>query len=99
MGFGDNKFHRGNPYIVRNGGRYAATSLARVSGQAVGVIQFDFPAHPQGVNYILSATGTGAYATISGLLTRTSTRVAVAMKNSGTLANVDSEVHVSILAY
>ena len=93
-------FSGGNPYIVRNGGRYAATSLVRVSGQATGVIQFDFPAHPQGVNYIISATGNGANATISGgTLTRTSTRVAIATKNSSTLANSDSEVHVLISAY
>ena len=45
-------FSGGNPYFIRNAGRYAATSLIRMSGQATGVVQFDFPVHPQGVNYM-----------------------------------------------
>ncbi len=58
-------FTGGNPVIIRNARRNAATSLVRVSGQATGIIQFDFPAHPQGLNYIVNASASGAYATIS----------------------------------
>ena len=91
-------FVGGVPTIVRNGGRYAATSLIRQSGQAVGVIQFDFPAHPQGTNYIYNAVGSGAYATLSTGV-RTSTRIGVVIRNSTTAALADAECHVLILAY
>jgi hypothetical protein len=91
-------FTGGIPTIVRNGGRNAATSLIRQSGQAVGVIQFDFPEHPQGTNYIYSAGGSGAYTTLSTGV-RTSTRIGIVIRNSTTAALVDAECHVLILAY
>ena len=40
----------GVPTIIRNGGRYAATLIARVSGYPAGIVQFDFPEHPNGRN-------------------------------------------------
>ena len=40
----------GIPVIPRNGGRNATSSLVRVSGNAAGFIQFDFPAQPNGFN-------------------------------------------------
>jgi hypothetical protein len=91
-------FVGGVPTIARNGGRYPATSLIRQSGQAVGVIQFDFPEHPQGTNYIYSAGGSGAYTTLSTGV-RTSTRIGIVIRNSTTAALVDAECHVLILAY
>ncbi len=92
-------FTGGNPYFIRaNGGRYIATSLIRQSGQAVGVLQFDFPAHPQGTNYIYNAVASGAYATLSTGV-RTSTRVGVVIRNSTTAALTDAECHVLISAY
>jgi hypothetical protein len=92
-------FTGGNPYFVRaNGGRNTATSLVRVSGQATGIIQFDFPAHPQGVNYIIDTAGIGAYATVYTTV-RTSTRIGLVIRDSVSLALTDREVHVLILAY
>jgi hypothetical protein len=92
-------FTGGNPYFIRaNGGRNIATSLIRQSGQAVGVLQFDFPAHPQGTNYIFNAVASGAYATLSTGV-RTSTRIGVVIRNSTTAALTDAECHVLILAY
>ena len=59
-------FTGGNPYFIRaNAGRYTATSVIRQTGRATGVLQFDFPAHPQGTSYVFNATASGAYATIS----------------------------------
>jgi hypothetical protein len=92
-------FSGGNPIFVRNAGRFAATSLVRVSGQAAGVVQFDFPTHPAGVNYVISSTGNAGFTTISGLVVRTSTRVAFAIRNSTTMLNADGELHVLISAY
>ena len=86
----------GVPVFVRaNGGRYTATNLVRISGQATGFTQFDFPAHPQGANYIIS---TGATATISS--TRSSTRVAIITRNvQSPTVFLDAEVHVFVSAY
>ena len=65
----------GNPYFVKaNGGRNTATALTRISGNATGFVQFDFPAQPQGTNYVISAIANGAVATVS-TGTRTSTRI------------------------
>ena len=92
-------FTGGNPYFIRaNGGRNTATSLIRQSGQSVGVLQFDFPEHPQGTNYIFNAVASGAYATLSTGV-RTSTRIGVVLRNSTTAALVDAECHVLISAY
>jgi hypothetical protein len=90
-------FVGGAPTIVRNGGRYAATSLMRVSGQPTGIIQFDFPAHPQGTNYIISITASAGYGTIYST-SRTSTRFGLTTRNiSNNL--FDTETHILILAY
>jgi hypothetical protein len=90
-------FVGGAPTIVRNGGRYAATSLMRVSGQPTGIIQFDFPAHPQGTNYIISITASAGYGTIYAL-SRSSTRFGLTTRNiSNNL--FDTETHILILAY
>jgi hypothetical protein len=90
-------FVGGVPTIVRNGGRNAATSLVRVSGQATGIVQFDFPEHPQGTNYMVSASAVAGYGTIL-TSARTSTRIGISMRN---IANnlFDTEAHVLILAY
>jgi hypothetical protein len=90
-------FVGGAPTIVRNGGRYAATSLIRVSGQATGIVQFDFPAHPQGTNYIISITASAGYGTIYST-SRTSTRFGITTRN---ISNVlfDTETHILISAY
>ena len=87
----------GDPTIIRNGGRYAATSLIRQSGQAVGVIQFDFPEHPNGTNYIVSITANAGYGTVY-TASRSSTRFGITTRN---ISNVlfDTETHVLILAY
>ena len=90
-------FTGGIPTIVRNGGRNAATSLVRVSGQATGIIQFDFPAHPQGTTYIVSASASAGYATIATSV-RTSSRVGITMRNTAN-ALFDTETHVLVLAY
>jgi hypothetical protein len=90
-------FVGGIPTIVRNGGRNAATSLVRVSGQATGIVQFDFPEHPQGTNYMVSASAVAGYGTIL-TSARTSTRIGISMRN--TANNLfDTEAHVLILAY
>ena len=91
-------FENGVPTIVRNAGRNNATSLVRVTGQSVGIIQFDFPAHPHGTNYIMDTAGVGCYATLYQPV-RTSTRLGIVLRNSVNLALVDQEVHVTILAY
>jgi hypothetical protein len=91
-------FTGGNPYIVRNGGRYAATSLVRVSGQATGIVQFDFPEHPEGTNYLIDTAGAGCYATLYTTV-RTSTRIGIVIRDSVSLNLIDREVHVLILAY
>lgn len=90
----------GNPIFVRaNGGRYTATHLVRISGNAIGFTQFDFPAHPQGANYIITAASVGATATIS-TGTRSSTRVGIITRNVQSLTVfLDAEVHVCISAY
>jgi hypothetical protein len=90
-------FTGGIPTIVRNGGRNAATSLIRVSGQATGIVQFDFPAHPQGTSYMVSATAVAGYGTII-TSARTSTRIGISMRNTAN-ALFDTEAHVLILAY
>jgi hypothetical protein len=90
-------FVGGVPTIVRNGGRYAATSLIRVSAQPTGIVQFDFPAHPQGTNYIISVNVSAGYGTIMTSI-RTNTRCGISIRN---ISNVlfDTEAHVLILAY
>ena len=87
----------GVPTILRNGGRYAATSLVRVSGQATGIFQFDFPEHPNGTNYIVNITANAGYGTIYSL-SRSSTRFGITTRN---ISNVlfDTETHVLISAY
>jgi hypothetical protein len=87
----------GVPTILRNGGRYAATSLVRVSGQATGIFQFDFPEHPNGTNYIVSITASAGYGTIYST-SRTSTRFGITTRN---ISNVlfDTETHILISAY
>ena len=90
----------GNPYFVKaNGGRNTATTLTRISGNATGFVQFDFPTHPAGTNYVISATANGATATIS-TATRTSTRIGIITRNvQSPTVFLDTEVHVLILAY
>jgi hypothetical protein len=90
-------FVGGVPTIVRNGGRYAATSLIRVSGQATGIVQFDFPAHPQGTNYIVNVTAIAGYGTIL-TSSRTSTRCGITARNISN-ALFDTEMHVLVVAY
>jgi hypothetical protein len=90
-------FVGGVPTIVRNGGRNAATSLLRVSGQAIGIVQFDFPAHPQGTNYVVSATAVAGYGTILTSV-RSSTRIGISMRNTANQL-FDTEAHVLIVAY
>jgi hypothetical protein len=90
-------FVSGAPNIVRNAGRYAATSPARVSGQAIGIIQFDLPAHPQGTNYMVSVSAVAGYGTVLTSV-RTSTRCGISMRNTSNNL-FDTEVHVLILAY
>jgi hypothetical protein len=91
-------FTGGNPYFIRaNGGRYAATSPLRVSGQATGIVQFDFPEHPQGTNYMVSASAVAGYGTILTSV-RTSTRCGISMRNTANQL-FDTETHVLILAY
>ncbi len=90
-------FTGGNPYIVRNGGRNAATSLIRVSGYAAGYIQFDFPTHTNGTQFIVSATCAAGCATF-GTSIRTSSRIAITTRNISN-ALFDTETHVLILAY
>ena len=90
-------FVGGVPTIIRNGGRYAATSPSRVSGYATGIVQFDFPEHPQGTNYMVSASAVAGYATVLTSV-RTSTRCGISMRN--TANNLfDTEAHVLMLAY
>ena len=92
-------FTGGNPYFVRaNGGRNTPTSLVRVAGQTTGIVQFDFPAHPHGINYLMSFTGNASYATICAT-TKTSTRIGVVIRESVSLLLADREIHVFILAY
>jgi hypothetical protein len=90
----------GNPVFVRaNGGRNTATSLVRITGNATGFVQFDFPAHPQGANYIITATSVGATATISTNV-RSSTRIGIITRNvQSPTVFLDAEVHVRISAY
>jgi hypothetical protein len=90
-------FVGGVPTIIRNGGRNAATSLIRVSAQPTGIIQFDFPEHPQGVNYIISVNVSAGYGTVMTSI-RTSTRCGISMRNTSN-ALFDTEAHVLILAY
>jgi hypothetical protein len=90
-------FVGGVPTIVRNGGRNAATSLIRVSGQATGIVQFDFPAHPQGTNYMVSSSAVAGYGTILTSV-RSSTRIGISMRNTANQL-FDTEAHVLILAY
>ena len=90
-------FVSGAPNIVRNAGRYAATSPVRVAGQATGIIQFDFPEHPNGTNYIVNITASAGYGTIHNL-SRTSTRFGITTRN---ISNVlfDTETHILISSY
>jgi hypothetical protein len=87
----------GVPTIVRNGGRYAATSLVRVSGQATGIVQFDFPEHLNGTTYIANVTAIAGYGTVY-TSSRSSTRFGITTRN---ISNVlfDTETHVLISAY
>jgi hypothetical protein len=75
----------GVPTIVRNGGRYAATSLVRVSGQA------------NGTTYIANVTAIAGYGTVY-TSSRSSTRFGITTRN---ISNVlfDTETHVLISAY
>jgi hypothetical protein len=91
-------FSGGNPYIIRSSGRYTATALIRMSGYATGIIQFDFPAHPQGANYMYHFGGLTCYGTASSLQ-KSSTRLGVVIRSDTTAAAVDREVHVFISAY
>ena len=91
-------FAGGNPYFIRNAGRYAATSLVRMTGQATGVVQFDFPAHPQGVNYMLYFGGLSCFGAAVALQ-KSSTRLGVVIRSDSTVSVVDREVHVFIPAY
>ena len=86
----------GIPTFVRaDGGRYTPTSVRRSSGRPTGTVKFDFPTHPKGVGYIVSSCGHGN----NVIYTRTSTTVAISIRNGTTLALQDYEVHVSISAY
>ncbi len=89
----------GNPCFVRaNRGRNTATSLVRVTGHATGIIQFNFPAHFQGSNYLISASANCAYATIYEV-SKTSASIGFVLRNSLSLAFIDTELHMLILAY
>ena len=90
--------HGGNPYFIRNAGRYAATSLIRMSGQATGVVQFDFPVHPQGANYMHHFGGVSCFCAAVAL-NKSSSRLGVVIRSDTTVATVDREVHVFISAY
>jgi hypothetical protein len=85
------------PTITRNAGRYAATSLVRVPSQVAGYVQFDFPAHPQGLNYMVSFMTVGGYGSIAPSV-RTSTRLGIAIRNPSGVV-FDAETHVFISAY
>ena len=98
MGGIGGRFFRGNPYIIRNGGRHLATALIRMSGNATGVIQFDFPAHPQGVNYMHYFGGVSCFGA-AVVANKSSTRLGVVIRSDSTVAVVDREVHVFISAY
>jgi hypothetical protein len=91
-------FSGGNPYFIRNGGRYAATALTRMSGQATGVVQFDFPAHPQGINYLHHFGGLSCFGAAVAL-NKSNTRLGVVIRSDSTIATVDREVHVFIPVY
>ena len=92
-------FASGIPYFIRaNGGRHTATSVVRVTGQPTGVVQFDFPAHPQGANCFFNVAGVNCHVA-QHVSVRTSTRFAVVMRNETTSATIDKEVHVFIMAY
>ncbi len=91
-------FSEGNPYIIRNGGRQTATALIRMSGSPTGVIQFDFPAHPQGVNYMHYFGGLSCFG-VAVAANKSSTRLGVVIRSDSTIAVVDREVHVFIPAY
>ena len=92
-------FSGGNPYFIRNGGRYAATALTRMSGQsATGVVQFDFPAHPHGINYMHYFGGLSCFGAAVAL-NESNTRLGVVIRSDSTIATVDREVHVFIPAY
>ena len=86
-----------SPYFIKNAGRQNATNLIRTSGLPTGAFQFDFPAHPQGVNYLFSGAAIGGY--VAHGFGRTSTRINFAMRNSQTSALQDAECHVLISAY
>jgi hypothetical protein len=90
-------FVGGLPTIIRNGGRYPATSIVRVPGFATGVFQFDFPEHPNGTNYIVSITASAGYGTLY-LSSRSSTRFGITLRNTAN-AFFDTETHVLISAY
>jgi hypothetical protein len=92
-------FSGGNPYFIRNAGRYLATSLIRMSGYATGIVQFDFPAHPQGVNYMHYFGGLSCFAAAVAP-NKSSTRLGVVIRtDTATATVVDREVHVFISAY
>ncbi len=84
----------GTPTIIRNAGRNAATSVARVSA---GLVQFDFPAHPQGAAYVVSTASVSCYASISA---KTSTKLTLLMgETTATAYVVEREIHVNISVY
>jgi hypothetical protein len=71
----------------------------RVSGQATGIVQFDFPAHPLGTNYVFTALCASGNASVYTTVARTSTRIAFVIRDSVTLALADRELIVTISAY
>ena len=87
----------GSPYLKASYGRYTPTNIARASGQATGVFQFNFPEHPYGTNYLCTGNGTACYVTFFTSV-RTSTRMGFVTRDSVNLALADRETHVVILA-
>ena len=91
-------FSGGNPYFIRNGGRMTATSLIRMSGYTSGIVQFDFPVHPQGVNYMHYFGGLSCFGAAVAL-NKSDTRLGVVIRSDSNVSVADREVHVFISAY
>ena len=80
-------------FLRANGGRNTATALTRNS---LGNIYFEFPAHPQGANYVINCCGLNCNVTINN---KTSTRAGFIIRDVSSFTPVDREIHVCISAY
>ena len=87
----------GSPYLKASYGRYTPTNIVRVSGQSVGIFQFDFTAHPNGTNCLCTGNGSSCLLTLY-LSARSSTRMGFVTRNSVNLVLGDFETHVVIFA-